>query len=171
MQPVWERKFEPPAVTAGESQDVIETLFMLYDETGDERFLAAGRRAIAYLKTCLLPDGGLARFYELKTNRPLFFTKNYRLTDSRDDLPTHYAFLVPSRLDRLEAELNARATRGVVDVLGKRRPDIRRAKAIVEAQDGRGAWVDRDGAIRSQTFIDHMGALGQFVEASTSPRP
>lgn len=34
MRPVWDRKFEPPAITAFESQDVLETLLSLYQRTG-----------------------------------------------------------------------------------------------------------------------------------------
>jgi hypothetical protein len=57
-------------------------------------------RAIAYLKRSRLPDGRLARFYELRTNRPLYFTKDYKLTFSDADVPTHYAFKSTTRSTR-----------------------------------------------------------------------
>src|SRR5690606_27390840 len=99
MHPAWARKFEPPAVTGGESQGVMQTLMLLYRRTGDDRYLKPIPRAIAYYRSSLLPDGRLARFYELKTNRPLYFTKDYQLTYDDGDMPTHYGFKSTSRLD------------------------------------------------------------------------
>ncbi|MBL8798827.1 MAG: polysaccharide lyase, partial [Planctomycetia bacterium] len=98
MQPVWDRKFEPPAVTGLESQDVLETLLLLHRETGDRKYLEPIPRAAAYLSKLRLADGTLARFYELKTDRPLYFTKDYRLTYSKVEAPAHYGFAHPSRL-------------------------------------------------------------------------
>ena len=54
--------------------------------------------------TAQLPDGRLARFYELKTNKPLYFTKTYEVTFSDEDLPTHYGFKVAYRGERLAKE-------------------------------------------------------------------
>ena len=73
MHPVWDRKFEPPAISGGESQGVMDALLTLYERTGERRFLKPVPRALAYLKKSQLPDGRLARFYELKTNRPALF--------------------------------------------------------------------------------------------------
>ena len=39
MEPVWARKFEPPAVTGGESAGAIRTLVDLYVITGDKKYL------------------------------------------------------------------------------------------------------------------------------------
>ena len=69
-----------------------------------DRFLEPLPRAIAYYRRSMLSKGRLARFYEMGSNRPLYFTKDYKLTYSADDLPTHYAFKVSSRVDRLQAE-------------------------------------------------------------------
>ncbi len=80
MYPTWARKFEPPAVTGGESQGAIRILLRLYEETGDRRFLEPIGRALDYLERSLLPSGKLARFYELQSNRPLYFTRAYELT-------------------------------------------------------------------------------------------
>ena len=110
MHPAWARKFEPPAVTGGESQDAIETLIKIYRATGDEKYLAPIPRALAYLKASTLSDGRLARFYELQTNKPLYMTKNYQLTYHDSDLPTHYGFKVGSQLERLEREYAAAKT-------------------------------------------------------------
>ena len=94
MHPAWARIFEPPSVTGGESQGIMQTLMVLYRETGDRKYLEPIPRALAYLKKSILPAVDryvearsripkgtpvLARFYELKTNRPLYITKGSRL--------------------------------------------------------------------------------------------
>ena len=104
MHPVWDRKFEPPAITGLESQDALETLLLLHRKTGDRKYLAPIPRALDYLKKSRLPDGRIARFYELKTNRPLYFTRDYQLTYDGDRVPTHYGFVFDSRLDTIEAD-------------------------------------------------------------------
>ncbi len=94
MHPSWARKFEPPAISAGESQGVLRLLLTLYRETGNPKFLAPIPRALDWFRRSRLPDGRLARFYELRTNRPLYFTKDYQVTYDDADVPTHYAFKV-----------------------------------------------------------------------------
>jgi hypothetical protein len=108
MHPAWARIFEPPSVTGGESQGVMRMLLVLYRETGDRKYLEPIPRALRYFKNSVLkpeqvPErrrrgsaatsaggtdlgnwkrgGGivLARFYELKTNRPLYITKGTRV--------------------------------------------------------------------------------------------
>ena len=53
----------------------------------------------------MLPNGQFARFYELKTNKPLYFTKDYKLTYDDGDVPTHYSFKIGNRLDTIETQL------------------------------------------------------------------
>ena len=96
MHPVWDRKFEPPAITGLESQDALETLLLLHRKTGDRKYLAPIPRALDYLKKSRLPDGRIARFYELKTNRPLYFTRDYQLT--YDERPGTHALWIRLRL-------------------------------------------------------------------------
>ncbi|MBM4094026.1 MAG: polysaccharide lyase, partial [Planctomycetes bacterium] len=103
MCPAWARRFEPPAITGGESQGVLRTLMTLYRNTGNRKYLEPIPRAIQYLKVSRLGDGRLARFHELRTNKPLYFTKQYELTYDSSDMPTHYAFIVGSQLDSMEA--------------------------------------------------------------------
>jgi hypothetical protein len=81
MHPVWARLFEPPSVTGGESQGVMRTLFVLYRETGKRRYLDVVPRALAYLEKSLLSQDPprLARFYELRTNKPLYITKGTQI--------------------------------------------------------------------------------------------
>ena len=39
MQPVWGRKFEPPAISGAESQAVLESLLLLCRRTADKKYL------------------------------------------------------------------------------------------------------------------------------------
>ena len=184
MHPAWARRFEPPAVSGGESQQVIETLLDLAEETRDRRFLQPIPRAIAYLRRSLLPDGRLARFYELGTNRPLYCNRVYELTYDDTDTPTHYSFKVPSRLDALE-----RHYRRLLVVLHQRKPTNTRkqppavpsaseVRDILASQDARGAWVE-PGTLRyhppsigvsqivtTETFARNLDLLSRYIEHS-----
>jgi hypothetical protein len=183
MQPVWARRFEPPAITGSESQSAMRTLMLLYRRTGDRKYLEPLPRALAYYRRSLLPDGRLARFYELKTNRPLFFTKDYRLTYDDRDVPTHYSFKSRPRLDRI-AEEYQELLDTTVDRLWQpetaERPRMsrelaRQAADAIAALDERGAWVE-DGQMRyhgddddtrrvieSQTFARNLQTLARFI--------
>lgn len=102
MQPAWARKFEPPAIAGRESEDAIETLLEIASWTRDRKYLEPLPAALAYLKKSELPDGQLARFYELRTNKPLYMTRDYESTYRDDNLPTHYSFKTKSHVDELQ---------------------------------------------------------------------
>lgn len=175
MRPIWARKFEPPAVTGGESQGVMLVLMDVYRRTGDTAYLAPIPAALAYLRRSLLPDGRLARFYELRTNVPLYFTRDYALTHDDSDMPTHYGFKVGSRLDSIEREYR-RLARGDLEERerARRAPDEKAVRAVIDRLDDRGAWVT-DGRLRYQDFsggiidmnvaVGHFNALADFLSA------
>jgi PelA/Pel-15E family pectate lyase len=188
MHPVWARRFEPPSITAGESQGILRILMRLYAETGDRKFLEPVPRALDYLRRSRLPDGRLARFYELRTNRPLYFTRQYELTYDDGDLPTHYAFKIASRIDELSREYE-RVSKLTPEQLAQNRarsaerpavtPDLEaRVRAVVGALDERGAWVeqgrlryhgdddDTRRVIDSRTFIRNLDTLGRYLAAT-----
>jgi hypothetical protein len=166
MRPAWARKFEPPAVTGGESQDVCGALMALYEILKDPKLLEPIPAALAYLKRSRLPDGRLARFYETHTNRPLWLTKDYRVTYDDGDLPTHYGFKVESRIEALERELERVKT-------GVPRPEARRdVKRALETLGADGRWIEegspqrgaREGRwVRSATFIRNVEAFAAFL--------
>jgi hypothetical protein len=188
MHPAWARKFEPPAITGGESHGILQILMHLYRETGERKYLEPIPRALDYLKRSELAGGRLARFYELQTNRPLYFTKQYELTYRDDDLPTHYSFQSKSWVDGVRTEYD----RLVATTPEPRKPSApgrtpraprmtaslaAEAQAIVAALDARGAWVE-DGRLHYQgqddptrrfisceTFVDHVQTLARFVAA------
>jgi hypothetical protein len=124
----------------------------------------------------------LARFYELETNQPLYFTLDYDMTYSDESVITHYALLISgSGLAGIRREYEA---------LAKAEPDeIRRAdrlhglspwssqstpralsaaqvRALIDAMDERGAWVeDGEGTriVRSTTFAQNLEALARYA--------
>ncbi len=191
MQPVWARKFEPPAVSGSESQRLMETLLDLFVASGERRYLDAVPPALAYLRRSQLPDGRLARFYELQTNKPLYMTTQYELTYSDADLPTHYGFQVSSSLDKLQKrfETLAKATEADLQKVRKSKSPALpkpsslegRVREIIAAQDQRGAWVEAGQlkyhgkgdatrrVISCQTFARHLDTLSLYL-AATKPR-
>ena len=102
MIPIWARRFEPPAITAWEAQDIMETLIRIAKFTGEKKYLEPLPRALEYYKSCLLPDGRVARYYEFGTNRPLYMNRNYELTYDDNDVPAHYGWKQSARFDEIE---------------------------------------------------------------------
>ncbi len=92
MSPAWARKFEPPSIVSGESVGTLKALMLVHAATGDEKYLEPIPRALAYLEKSRLPDGRHARFYELKTNTPLYFDLKYHMTYDDSEMPMYYAF-------------------------------------------------------------------------------
>ena len=92
----WGRRFEPAAACSAPTATVTNLLMDIHLLTGEERYLGPVAAALAWLERSQLPGGGWARFYECKTNRPLYFTSDdrttYRLTYDDADAPDHYGF-------------------------------------------------------------------------------
>ncbi len=185
MQPAWARRFEPPAITGGESQGVLRVLMTLYRATGKKKYIQSIPRALTYLKRSRLPDGQLARFYELKTNRPLYFTRQYELTYESNDMPTHYAFIVGSGLDRIEKTYHqlARTTwkppkdRTELSIGRMTSRLAQQTRTLIDRMDDRGAWVEpgklkyhknatTTTVIRCSTFAKNIVTLSRYLAAS-----
>jgi hypothetical protein len=176
MEPAWARKFEPASVTGGETAGIIRTLIDLWVYTGDEKYMKPIQPAVEWLKRSRLPDGSWARFYELKTNKPLYFTMQYELVYTDNDLPTHYSFKnrsaaeIPEYVERVKAEgrekLLARqnAKRTDAERMRAARSLEPRVRDILAAMDARGRWVD-GGQIRSQTFVRNVETLAEYLAA------
>ncbi len=189
MHPVWSRAFEPPAISGGESQGILRTLLALYRATGDEKYLRPVPAAVEFLRRSRLPGGRLARFYELRTNKPMYMIRDgdrrYHIThDGTDErIATHYAFTVRSNLDQIEREYRRVKEHGVID---RKRDDAKpemdaslaaKARSIIDSLDERGASVEpgrlrgydeapTGGVIQSETFCDNVRALSRFLRAT-----
>ncbi len=185
MHPTWARKFEPPSISGRESQDAVECLMMTYVRTGEDRYKPPIERALRYLATCVTAEGKIPRFLELKTNRPLFFTREYQLTYSDSDLPTHYSFLGPNdvpRLNRQWEKLRSLPADALASFREKQqrsrsreRPSEEVIRKMIDNMRADGAWIesgklryikasDHNGrVISSTTFIQNLESLSRFL--------
>jgi hypothetical protein len=178
MEPVWARKFEPPSVSGGESLSTMKTLHELYVATGEEKYVKPLAAAFAWYKKSELPDGKYARFYELKTNKPLYFVKDtYELVYDDSNLPTHYGF----KLDRVNKDLEVlrnQMTRSREELQAKRGAPADekgwasraksaggKAQQALKSQTEEGIWTKGD-KIDAGDFVKHLNAMAYYVEAA-----
>lgn len=187
MEPAWARKFEPPAVTGGESQGVMRILLTLYRATGKKKYLEPIPRAVEYFRRSRLPDGRLARFYELRTNKPLYLTRgDYKVTYSDADMPTHYSFKQSYGVESIAREyerLRDMDPAGLKQSGNESAPRMSNslanlAKAAISNLDEQGRWVEKgkmrkdaeDAPVRriisSRTFIENIRALSAYLAAA-----
>ncbi|QDT92115.1 pectate lyase [Gimesia algae] len=183
MQPIWARRFEPPAVTGGETQDVIETLMKIYQFSGgNEKYLKPIPQALAWLRKSQLPNGQLARYYELKTNRPLYMTrsgKNYSLTYDDSDLPRHYGWKIESKLPQLQREYNLLKTGKQQSTKAGQRELSAQVKTILNNLDPQARWISTSTGerlvgqprfpvnskyIASEVFSENLQTLSAYLE-------
>ena len=176
MRPVWARKFEPPAIAGRETQDALETLLRVHALTGDAKYLDPLPRALAWLRRSRLPDGSLARYYELRSNTPLYMTEDYQLTHDDAHAPRHYGWKTESRIEAIEAAAKSRKPTPAPPAPAE--ADIRK---IVAALDAEGRWISTyaeqslvgqpkfktgDRYLASAVFAENLEALGAFVAAA-----
>ena len=164
------------------SQEVIETLLRIYDHTGDKRYLKPIPDALQWLRSSTLPDGKLARYYELRTNRPLYmrrYGKEYHLTYDDRNLPKHYGWKWESRVQALTEAYEARL-RGILP-----EPTLVRAQEIKTIQselDDHGRWVSTYAGERlvgqpefslgqrylsSERFANNLTKLSQYLQQTS----
>ncbi|MHC4433205.1 MAG: pectate lyase [Planctomycetota bacterium] len=187
MQPAWARKFEPPAITGGESQGIMRTLLTLYRATGKEKYLEPLPRAIEYLRRSRLDDGRLARFYELKTNKPLYLTRgDYKVTYSDADMPTHYSFKQACTVESIALEYERLRTTDPARLKPPKAPGdpgvsralAARTRSMIDRLDEQGRWL-QSGRMREdtqndpvrrvidcRTFISNVRTLSAYLAAA-----
>ncbi len=184
MAPAWARRFEPPSIVSVESIGAIRALMRLYVETGAEKYRSSIPRALDWLERSRLSDGRHARFYELRTNRPLYFTRKYELVYTDDDLPTHYCFQttldvttlrrqydrlgwerqqqVKQAGDRIE-ELRGAGADERLTVRSHGRPASPSAvRKVIDSLDREGRWIE-DGRMKCSQFIRNVDTLSSYL--------
>jgi hypothetical protein len=112
------------------------------DYTNMEKYREPIPRALAYLQKSQLPDGQMARYYELKTNRALYMFRqgeNYSLTYDDSDLPDHYGWKRVSRLKEI-AEAYESGSKGTASNHGQTVSDGEIRK-IIQSLDDQGRWI------------------------------
>ena len=117
-------------------------LLWKYEVTGDKKYLEPLPKALAYFNKCVLPDGKVARFYEFKTNKPLYMNARYELTYDDSAGPGHYGWKQSANFKQIEQDYEA-AKKGAAVVAKPRtakelEADVRR---IVKELDAEGRWV------------------------------
>lgn len=188
MHPIWARAFEPPAVSGRESEDALLALLRIAEVTGDEKFLAPIVPAVKYLESSLLPDGQLARYYEIGTNQPLYMQRNgkgYELTNDDSNLPDHYGWKNPTRLDLIKNAYLARmAGRPLAEVLDPAPVDAAMVEKVIGELDSSGLWItSHDGSearlvgqpkfatgekyLSSERFAENLRVLSGYVKGLT----
>lgn len=183
MKPIWARKFEPPGVSGDETQEALETLMKIYRVTGDRKYLEPIPSGLAYLKRSLLPDGQLARYYELTTNKPLYMVrdgKTYSLTYDDSNLPEHYGWKTKSRLDDIEKRYN-NLLQGVQSSETPREDLEVQTRQIIADLDDQGRWIRTyqgerlvgqpkfapgSPYISSEVFSQNLETLSEYLQAT-----
>lgn len=178
MKPIWARKFEPAAMAGDETQEAVATLLKIAAATGDDRYLEPIPSALAWLQRSLLPDGRLARYYELRTNRPLYMSRRgseYLLTYDDSRLPSHYGWKWPSRINELQAALERHRSGGVAEAERIPKTVVRQ---IISQLDSQGRWVSTHHGERlvgqakmpvgakylsSEVFSNHLTTLSTYL--------
>lgn len=180
LQPIWARKFEPPAVSGDETQEAIDTLLDIVEYTRDPKYLQPIPAALAWLQKVELPDGQLARYYELRTNRPLYMERRgdvYSLTYDDSNLPSHYGWKTTSRIEELQQRVK-RVKDGKPDPPRTDQQLESAVREIISALDAQGRWITvsqgerlvgqpkirpGDAYLSSERFSNHLSTLSEFL--------
>lgn len=173
MQPVWGRAFEVTAISSRESETAIEVLMLLARATGDKRWLAPIPKALSYLRKSLRPDGKLARYYEIRTNTPLYFQRKkgggHELTYSDANPSDNYGFIIDPILDDLEAEyqrVSAMPTPTGPRPLKETPAELAKAaRELIAGLDQRGAWVQHGVKMKHNKGVPESGVIFSEVFA------
>jgi hypothetical protein len=196
MQPVWSRQFEPTAISGRESQAAMWALLKLAAATGDKKYLAPVAKAITYFRTVLLPGNKLARFYELNTNKPIYFErgpggKGFELTYSDKRASSNYGWVWDSELDALQAA-GSQIGRGEPVIFPRTEkerwsspPTDADIAAILQEQAPNGSWPVTDddrgmirdtngkktkptgGVLYSLDFVQNVKAMSVWLKAKS----
>lgn len=183
MQPVWGRAFEVTAISSRESETAMEALMLLCRATGDQKWLVPIPKALTYLRQSLRPDGKLARYYEIRTNKPLYFQRKkgggHELTYSDANPSSNYGFIIDPILDDIEAEyrrLTAMPRPAGERPVNETSAELSKAAGeLIASIDDRGAWVQHgvkmkhnkgvppSGVIFSEAFAKNVATLCHFI--------
>ncbi len=134
------------------------------------------------MKRSLLADGQIARFYELQTNRPLYFVRDtYELTYDDSNLPTHYGFKAKPRVGKIEKHYQElKQTGKFKKSVSNLKTLTRDAERIVSELDDEGRWLSDDkgkpvtaathlkgqtSVISSELFSRNLERLSEYMSA------
>ena len=113
----------------------------------------------------------------MRTNKPLYFTKDYELTYDDSDSPQHYAFKVDDDTDAIRREYEQLKANPKAAAAKASRNLEAQVKKIIAAQDAQGRWVESGRlrhqggndpeakVIRTATFVRNVEMLSRYIEA------
>ena len=140
-----------------------------------------------WFRRSAIATGKWARFYELQTNRPLYFTKEYQLTYQDNDMPTHYSFQSSYGVESMIRYYEAVRKQGSDGWLAAQTPKTltaaqrtaraesmeKQVRTVNVAQDAQGRWITRGkletrgmtfgDRMETRTFIAHIGVLSKYL--------
>jgi len=179
LKPAWARSFEPPAVCSAATSRNIRTLIKLYLVTGEKRYLEPIPSAIEWLENSKIGENLWARFYELKTNRPIYCDRGRKITYNVDELgeERRYGYSwqssygIPGSIRRYYkvkkvgreeylASQNRKLTRE--EKLAQMEKLEPRVREIISQQDEQGRWIT-NGQIRTTEFIRNLNYLSRYL--------
>jgi hypothetical protein len=157
----------------------METLIRIAEITGDKKYLEPIPKALAYYNKCLLPDGRIARYYEFKTNKPLYMDERYQLTYDDSAAPSHYGWKQNARFDKIEKAYDAaKAGCAPAEETAKPQPKESTIRWIIDDLDDQGRWISTYGGerlvgqpkfaegykyISSEVFAKHVEMLSDYL--------
>ncbi len=148
-EPAPARRFEPVALTTAETVGVLRLLLEVYRETGDKKYLKAGPPCFEWLKRSQLPNGRWARFYEYKSNRPIYCTQDGTIIFDVSKARPGYGWqgnYFDTILEKTYKRLMEAAPEERFSILDKKpKPSLpqlrRRAEAAISQLDRQGRWL------------------------------
>lgn len=192
MEPAWARAFEPPCVTGSESVGASRMLMDLYIETGEAKYLKPVAPALAWFERSAISSNRWARYYELRTNKPIFGDRDgkihYRLEEISEERQRGYSWSGEYGVRGMMAYYTNILNRGRDALLKAKQkqplsPSQKTARAsameskvrsILAAQDEQGRWIVKGplkqgnvqfgDRVETALFIKNMEALAEYLE-------
>lgn len=178
MKPAPARWFEPASCCSAVTARNIGTLVDLYLWTGDTDFLKPIPAAFEWLERVKLPSGLYARFYEVGTDRPIYFTADQKLTYETKNLRPGYSWQgeygAASQMRRYrevtekgrEAWLQSQNRPLTADERARRARQLAPAvRQCLDSLDPQGRWV-RDDHLSCRVFIANLRLLSSYLEST-----
>lgn len=171
MKPAKARVYEPASLSTSDTMDNLDCLMDMYEFTGDRRYLEPIPRALDWLDSSIMPDGGIGTFLEEGTNRALAATfvgdsgtpESVAITYNLAEAMGGYGFkrdnftTKPAR-ERYARLKNAVWTPPAETAKSSREADLKRAagmekdiRGIVAGLDPQGRWTE-DGRMYTKRY-------------------
>jgi pectate lyase-like protein len=155
------RRFEPVALSSSESVGVLKVMLDVYKETNNAKYLLVGPEAFEWLRNSKLPNGKWARFYELKSNRPLYCTPEGKIVFDVALARPGYSWqgnYFSSSLEKTYIKLLISSSRAPYKPNPKkRRTAFKDIEPYLKSLDKQGRWISQISSSAKQQYQDKIG--------------